>query len=506
MSDASTTAVKPYTDSSALALWSFPVLLLLWQCWTFVGFTVDDAWISFRYAHNLAVGNGLVFNPGVHVEGFSNLSWVMLLVPFEALGLGSEGPAKLIGAACALGTLAVVRRIVLKLGADELHAMTAGLLIAAGPGFSYYSVAGLETPLYCLLITLTVWLSMAGSLARAGWVAALLVATRPEGILFASVPLVVGLLENRTRSGIMAVLPSVLTLAGLTAWRFLVFGDVVPNTFHTKVAVQGTIPQLLVGHLVEFISYTRTFGMHVQVTSFLAIVGLILLGRRAVAPLVALAMLALFVFVSGGDWMPFTRFYAPGVPLLAALASVGLYRLAERLGPAGNLRHVLLTALVVPGSVSFLDRVVDARELAQPEDPFMAAMSSHHHQRAAHRIRALSEEGDEVIAVEVGAVGYITGLRTHDALGLTDREIPRLAADGDVDGYVEYLLRRGPRFVLVLDADADPDPFVDGLRTALPKHGYRRTEVYEWSRGEVVVLWELVSPADPAATRPAPAP
>ena len=38
-------------------------------------FTVDDAYISLRYDQNLVRGNGLVYNLGERVEGFSNLTW-----------------------------------------------------------------------------------------------------------------------------------------------------------------------------------------------------------------------------------------------------------------------------------------------------------------------------------------------------------------------------------------------------------------------------------------------
>src|SRR3989442_3898513 len=42
----------------------------------------DDAYISYRYAQNLARGHGLVFTPGERVEGYSNLLYVLLLTPF----------------------------------------------------------------------------------------------------------------------------------------------------------------------------------------------------------------------------------------------------------------------------------------------------------------------------------------------------------------------------------------------------------------------------------------
>src|SRR4051812_35207028 len=44
-------------------------------CWPF---TVDDAFITFRYSQNLAAGYGPTFNPGVlpHAEGYTSFLWM----------------------------------------------------------------------------------------------------------------------------------------------------------------------------------------------------------------------------------------------------------------------------------------------------------------------------------------------------------------------------------------------------------------------------------------------
>ncbi|HEX9189118.1 MAG TPA: hypothetical protein VGB87_18715, partial [Vicinamibacteria bacterium] len=39
----------------------------------------DDAMVSMRYAWNLAHGQGLVWNPGERVEGFTNLLQTLLM-------------------------------------------------------------------------------------------------------------------------------------------------------------------------------------------------------------------------------------------------------------------------------------------------------------------------------------------------------------------------------------------------------------------------------------------
>ncbi|KPJ64637.1 hypothetical protein AMJ44_12375, partial [candidate division WOR-1 bacterium DG_54_3] len=52
----------------------------------FLDFTQDDAFISFRYVRNFVNGDGLVFNPGERVEGYTNFFWILLLSLFLKLG------------------------------------------------------------------------------------------------------------------------------------------------------------------------------------------------------------------------------------------------------------------------------------------------------------------------------------------------------------------------------------------------------------------------------------
>ena len=64
-------------------LWATLVALIAHAL--FYRFLCDDAFISFRYAHNLATGQGLVFNPGfARVEGYTNFLWVIALSAFDA--------------------------------------------------------------------------------------------------------------------------------------------------------------------------------------------------------------------------------------------------------------------------------------------------------------------------------------------------------------------------------------------------------------------------------------
>ena len=69
----------------------------------------DDAFISFRYARNLLEGQGLVFNPGERVEGYTNFLWVLELAAlWGAFGLRPEHAAPWLSAAFTAATLAAM--------------------------------------------------------------------------------------------------------------------------------------------------------------------------------------------------------------------------------------------------------------------------------------------------------------------------------------------------------------------------------------------------------------
>ena len=65
-----------------------------------VAWICDDAFVSLRYAENLVAGNGLVYNPGEWVEGYTNLLWTLALAAALALGAPDIASAEWMGIAC----------------------------------------------------------------------------------------------------------------------------------------------------------------------------------------------------------------------------------------------------------------------------------------------------------------------------------------------------------------------------------------------------------------------
>ena len=67
-----------------------PMLLLAHNMWRVHWFTVDDAYISFRYAANLVAGHGLVYNPGEAIEGYTNFLWTLIVAAGLPLGIAAH--------------------------------------------------------------------------------------------------------------------------------------------------------------------------------------------------------------------------------------------------------------------------------------------------------------------------------------------------------------------------------------------------------------------------------
>ncbi|MCB9672190.1 MAG: hypothetical protein H6734_22130, partial [Alphaproteobacteria bacterium] len=79
----------------------------VWRAWPSLWTTVDDAWISARYAAQAAAGNGLVYNAGEPpVEGTTNTLWTLWLVVGHRLDVAPE--TWMVGSGLAFGALTVV--------------------------------------------------------------------------------------------------------------------------------------------------------------------------------------------------------------------------------------------------------------------------------------------------------------------------------------------------------------------------------------------------------------
>ena len=208
-------------------------LLLLLGTRAFLGatlpFAAEDAYITFRYARNLALGNGLLYNPGEWVMGFSSPLWTV----WCALGIRLLGEPVLwartwLVAADAL-TLVLVTTL-LRQHVGRAAAWCFACFFASWPFFAAVAVSGMETGLMLALIVATAVLARRGS-ALTGPALAALVFVRPEGLAAAAVVAI----GARMRDRLIALALAALGMAAL--WR--TYGSPLPQSALAKAMIYG---------------------------------------------------------------------------------------------------------------------------------------------------------------------------------------------------------------------------------------------------------------------------
>jgi arabinofuranosyltransferase len=321
-----------------------PALVFVLGVLMVLEFVKDDAYISFRYAHNLVRGQGLVFNAGDRLEGMTNFLWVFVLAPFEALGLDLFQVCEWLGGALGLGCVVLVARFDHWFEGPRraLSELWGALWLASSSSFVLYAKSGLEQPCAALLPVAGAfvlyrardrWLAGELRAVRAYLGAGLLLGagcmTRPELHLIPillSLPLAhdvararrLGRAELAYAVGVLAVTaPSHL-------FRLAYYGTLVPNTFYVKTGSDGSVWWHGLNTLQNMLEFNHTGVL-------IVLAPLAFLARRRWLEKAALAAICvaflLFYARVGVDEMHWHRLYIPALPFLCVLAGLGTQNL-----------------------------------------------------------------------------------------------------------------------------------------------------------------------------------
>jgi hypothetical protein len=207
----------------------------------------EDMMISMRYAKNFAMGYGLTWNPGGdRVEGFTNLLW-MLYMAFWHLLLSEAKvslPIQITGLLLFVASLFLVRRIAEDISERNKYVIIGAVFLTASYQPLYYlALKGVETSVVGFILLLAVWRVLVCLKHKCfdPWVFVLLGISfliRPDVIplyLGFSLFLAITQKENRTNYIVSSALILIVTVAGVSLFRWLYFGDVLPNTYYLKM-------------------------------------------------------------------------------------------------------------------------------------------------------------------------------------------------------------------------------------------------------------------------------
>lgn len=497
---------------------------------------IDDAYVSFRYARHLVEGDGLVYNPGERVQGYTNFLWVMLIAAAMAAGLPPVGTACWLGLGA--GALVVCLTAIhanRHLAPGQAAAAVPAVLLVVNQGFVVWSLRGLETGLFTLLL-LAAGLAYlhrppGGALPPATAILlALATLTRPEGALVFGLTLL-HLTASRAfqcrpplERGDLRALAAYGALVGVYAlWVTSYYGSPLPNTFYAKVGDP-------LSSLPRGWNYLWQFAGHgTGIPLLLLLFTLMRRPRTDQTRSYAMLLVAgfgLYIVGVGGDVFPAYRFLVPVLPFLYflvgdAVAVLEAQGIAGRWLPSGGFRGR-------GGAASAAARWVAALGVALLLAP-MALLTRHPSMAYAQREwkrgnrytrdmrmvgRWLKEHvvpGTWIAVNPAGALPYESRLPTIDMLGLNDREIAhtpvkslgagRLA--GHEKGNGASIFRRRPGLILVGGVMLEDPPASAGWTphglserelAALPDlYAVYRREVHRMKDGRLLTVLNLKS-------------
>ncbi len=458
---------------------------------------IDDAYITYRYARNLAGGLGPVFNAGERVEGCTTFFQMVFLAPFIAIGANPGLISVAISFLLLTGIAVLGHRKIALAGDSTPNAAWARffpVLILTNPAMVHWALSGMETIWFTAALFGAVAITEKEVLrGRAPVVSAALVLlaalTRPEGVVAAAaLAFSWAIFEKEDRWKKLAVFCGVFA-AGFGAyfiWRYSYYGYFFPNTYYAKVGEVG--PALLKRGALYV-----TFGLFGQIIPPLVILLQMVafqkrwrLSRWEKTYWLVIGGQCFAAWRSGGDFLPYARFLAPVFPLFLLLGwslSVRLFGAARPgrdgdgtvLGPRAKKwllgRRVVFLAL----AVNVLFMLPSFNELQM----IVHAANARTYEWRGRMLKTILPQNSVIATDAIGAIGYVSDLRIIDLFGLTDETIAHTPVEtgpglaGHEKSNPRYVLKKRPD-VIFLCVKFGPEPLdrcdMSGALVDLPSY------------------------------------
>ena len=370
------------------------------------------------------------------------------------LGVDLVIAAKLLGILCALLTLLVLGLISQRILFDALPAAIAWLLLVASDVFVVWSVAGLETLGFTLLLVASIYLiakeEKNGTIGGSSLALAGVALIRPEGIGLVGTLTCLRVMIRWLQDKQSLALPKYLlglslpfvVFAGHLVFNLAYYGYPLPTTIFAKTG--DLIGQIKLGY-----GYLYGFWRDHQVFQIFAIALLPLLFFEPASRLINILMIgticayALFILVAGGDWMPSYRFIVPLLPLIYFVIAqewVIIGRKYTPLWPVAGLTFILGITALMGWKIWSVSETRYA--------PVMTiAEYTRGNERVGNLLARLVMPGDSIAVVDAGAIPYFSGVKTIDMPGLNDRHIAHLPGGFMLKYDNEYVLAQHPTFI-----------------------------------------------------------
>lgn len=438
-------------------------LLILHQC--YFDYVSDDAFISFRYVKNFVSGNGLVYNIGDKVEGYTNFLWIMILSFISYMGLNIVYWSRMLGSILSLFVIFIMyRQGKSNTNIKYPYYFLAPLLLAFNAAVAVWSVSGMETLLFTFLITWAITITTQfPEKPKVFLLASILFGfstlTRPEGIILygASSLYLFFFISKRQEKGqywkifFTGIVIYCAIYLPYFIWRYFYYGYLFPNTFYAKTG--GGVYQQIRGfyYLLKFII---SFGGFLVFCMPFAVV---LINKKQfhirLFSCLTIVWIGYVVWI-GGDGLVCSRFFVPILPILYLMIQEGVVAIISKI-ELNRLNQATVAYILITGIVfGTMTASINMRR-----DPYVSIIREREMLKNMKTIGLwlkCNVKKETVLATNLaGALPYYSELKTIDMLGLNDTHIAHKKIDNMGKGSAghekydwDYVLRKNPDYIM----------------------------------------------------------
>ncbi len=445
------------------------------------GFPLDDPWIHFQFARNIADGHGFALNAGEPVSGSTSPLWTLLLAAVHLVAQDASAVAfvaKLIGFLL-LGVSGYLGgQLLRRWGATAGIAAFGGVALVTMAPLGWGALSGLEVSLY---VALSLGALLAGQDIRTfkrrlltSALFALAVYARPECLALLGIYVfdraLLGRAPGRWMNLLQVVLLSIIWMVPYALLNYSLSGLIFPHTFRVKVGGVGLVGTLSRGEFGAFSrllfssgpSYVGDFIGHlfrsnpllpwgVLASVFLVTPRLLRSERRTLLPVLLVLLYAYLLGVAA----PFRGAAFQGGRYIANLVAVAT--LVGVWGWSELVRQVHVRA--VTGGLVLAVLLIAAGTFNQLT---AGASTARNAVRSAKSIEAVQVQlgrwlhentpVDAVVAAnDIGAISYFSERRILDLAGLANPDVvPYLKEHRGIDPAAKAYLRKAQPDYMVL--------------------------------------------------------
>ncbi|MDF1501170.1 MAG: hypothetical protein P1P76_11950 [Anaerolineales bacterium] len=433
--------------------------------------TVDDAFITFRYARNLLAGNGLVYNPGEWVLGTTTPLYALLLSGLGLVSGGADADFPLIALVVNGLFDALTCYILIRFGeslARPRAGTAAALIWAITPMSVSFAIGGMETSLLILLMSATFYFHLKHRSVLAALFAGLSVLTRPDALLFVVLIGVDRLIHWVKKTGSKPNAAEILSFSvPLAIWIMIsstAYGTPVPHSIAAKTSAyilpgDAALIRLLQHFATPF--FGQNFfgnwwiGLGIIIFPSLFITGWrhALQDFRHAWPMALYPAFYFSVFTLANPLI-FRWYLTPPLPMYFIGIFLGLTDIGRQTRKTWISTAAIAIAFALTVNAWTL-RPDHGLDRPAPEMAYIKLENSYH--EAASIVAPLLDPGDTIAAGDIGVLGYKTGAHILDTVGLISPQSTQyypISEEKYVINYAipsELILIEAPDYIVVLE-------------------------------------------------------